>query len=86
MGAELIRFSEKKINLLAGGKEGSNHGCGVVLGHGRGGCGRRKRRGVRWRRGGEKPSFPHPILTIGSELDVLLAIDFNGVGFLCIIF
>jgi hypothetical protein len=35
---------------------------------------------------GEKPGFPHPILAIRFDLDVLLALDFNEDGFLCVFF
>jgi hypothetical protein len=38
------------------------------------------------RRRGEKPGFPRPILAIGFDVDVLLALDFNGDGFLFVIF
>jgi hypothetical protein len=35
------------------------------------------------RRPGEKLGFPHPIVAIGFGVSVLLALDFNGDGFLC---
>jgi len=35
---------------------------------------------------GEKPGFPHPIVAIRFDLDVLLALDFNEDGFLCVFF
>jgi hypothetical protein len=38
------------------------------------------------RRQGEKPGFPHPIVAIGFDVGVLLALDFNGDGFLCVFF
>jgi hypothetical protein len=33
--------------------------------------------GARVRRRGEKPGFRHPILAVGFEVGVLLALDFN---------
>jgi hypothetical protein len=38
------------------------------------------------RRRGEKPGFPHPIVTIGFGVGVLLALDFNRGRFLCVFF
>ena len=48
------------------------------------------RRQAAWEAWGEKPSeklgFTHPILIIRFVLCVLLALDFNDVGFLCAIY